>query len=152
MNLGEVQINGIDLSTEGKANIFDKTDLYLGASFTYQKAVDKTNKVKITYNHQIPYTPKYSGSVRALIELFAIDLSYTLIWSGKRYSNSYNSKEYALKGYTDHAISVSKDIVSNLGILEVGLEVLNLTNKNYEIVRNYPMPGRSFRGKISINY
>lgn len=152
MNLGEVQINGIDLSTEGKANIFDKTDLYLGASFTYQKAVDKTNKDKITYNHQIPYTPKYSGSVRALIELFAIDLSYTLIWSGKRYSNSYNSKEYALKGYTDHAISVSKDIVSYLGILEVGLEVLNLTNKNYEIVRNYPMPGRSFRGKISINY
>ena len=34
----------------------------------------------------------------------------------------------------------------------VAVEVLNVADKNYEIVKNFPMPGRSFRVTVGINY
>ncbi len=152
MNLGKVHINGIDVSTESAIVISENRKLHIGTSYTYQKALDKTNKDKNTYNHQIPYSPVHSGSIRSLIDLSFIDISYTLIWSGKRYSNSYNSKEFMLNGYSDHALSVSKEISTKFGLIDLSIEALNLANKNYEIVRNYPMPGRSFRGHITLNF
>jgi vitamin B12 transporter len=32
----------------------------------------------------------------------------------------------------------------------MGIEILNLMNKNYEIVKNFPMPGRSFRIELIV--
>ena len=32
------------------------------------------------------------------------------------------------------------------------VEALNLLDKNYEIIKNFPMPGRSLRVTVGINY
>ena len=150
--MGKVHINGIDISAESNINITNIADLLLGLSYTYQDAIDKTDRNKITWNHQIPYTPKHSGSSRALINLPWLDISYTLIWSGQRYSNAYNSKEFRVNGYTDHSISLSKIIKAGKDSINLSFEILNLANNNYEIILNYPMPGRSYRWNISYNF
>lgn len=152
LNMGKVHINGIDISAESNINITNIADLLLGLSYTYQDAIDKTDRNKITWNHQIPYTPKHSGSSRALINLPWLDISYTLIWSGQRYSNAYNSKEFRVNGYTDHSISLSKIIKAGKDSINLSFEILNLANNNYEIILNYPMPGRSYRWNISYNF
>ncbi|HLW10987.1 MAG TPA: hypothetical protein VKX35_11330, partial [Fermentimonas sp.] len=69
-----------------------------------------------------------------------------------RYTNAYNSNEFKLKGYTDHSVSISKDFKTNFIAYKVSLEALNITNKNYEIVKNYPMPGRTIRININMNF
>ncbi|MPM57832.1 hypothetical protein SDC9_104655 [bioreactor metagenome] len=60
--------------------------------------------------------------------------------------------ENRLSGYADHGISLSKSVEIKHNRIGLSVEALNLGNKNYEIVRNFPMPGRSFRGTISINF
>jgi outer membrane cobalamin receptor len=124
----------------------------VAGSYTFQSALDKTDVEGSTYNHQIAYTPRHSGSGRAVLHLPLLDVTYTLLWSGKRYSNGYNSEEFSMSGYTDHGLSISKSISSRFGVIDLQLEVLNLLGKNYEIVRNYPMPGRSFRINASLNF
>jgi len=57
-----------------------------------------------------------------------------------------------MSGYADHSLSVSKGFPIRFGTVDLQLEALNLLNRNYEIVRNYPMPGRSYRMNISINF
>ena len=152
MNLGEVHINGVDISSESIYNISQKSNMLLGISYTYQKAVDKTNSKKITYNHQIPYTPRHSGSLRTVFELSSLKLSYNLLWSGNRFTNGYNIDEYKLKGYTDHSASLSKDFITSKNLYTVGIEALNILNKNYEIIKNYPMAGRTIRINLIMNF
>ncbi|WP_294083919.1 TonB-dependent receptor plug domain-containing protein [Proteiniphilum sp. UBA5384] len=152
INVGKVIITGMDLSVEGTITFTEQVRLRMGGNYTFQSALDKTNPDKNTYNHQIAYTPRHSGSGRAVIQLPRVDIAYTLLWSGERYYNNYNSKEFLMKGYSDHALSVSKDFRTRLGKIDLQLEVLNLLDKNYQIVRNYPMPGRSFRINASFNF
>jgi outer membrane cobalamin receptor len=152
MNLGEVHINGVDISSENLYRISPELNMLLGISYTYQSAVDKTNPDKINYNHQIPYTPRHSGTARAVFDISSFKLSYNLLWSGIRYSNGYNISDYQLSGYTDHSVSVSKEfkLMSNKDM--VSLEALNIFNKNYEIIKYYPMAGRTIRVIIIMNF
>lgn len=152
VNLGKVIITGLDLSAEGNIHLSKTSNLLLGVNYTYQSALDKTDPSKSTYNHQIIYTPRHSGSARAVLHLPWFDMAYTLLWSGERYSNGYNSNEFLMNRYTDHALSATKVLSSRFGEIKLQLEALNLLDNNYEIVRNYPMPGRSFRINTSINF
>ena len=152
MNFGLVKIQGADFSAEGAINVTKKADVVIGATYTYQEAVDKTDSDKNTYNHQIPYTPKHSGSARAAVEMPWFNIAYSMLWSGERYYNAHNSNRYLLKGYTDHTLSVSKSWQTILGKIEANAEALNILNKNYQIVHNYPMPGRSYRITITLNF
>lgn len=152
INLGKVIITGMDFTTEGSIDLSGSARLLVAGSYTFQSALDKTDAEGSTYNHQIAYTPRHSGSGRAVLHLPRLDVTYTLLWSGERYSNGYNSNEFRISGYTDHGLSVSKSLSSRFGVIDLQLEVLNLLGKNYEIVRNYPMPGRSFRINTSFNF
>lgn len=152
LNMGKVHINGIDLSAESTIKVTHNIPLLLGVSYTFQQAIDKTDPNKSTWNHQIPYTPRHSGSSRVLFQLPWLNISYTLIWSGERYSNAYNSNEFRVKGYADHSVSLSKSIKTGNSSLDLGFEVLNLADKNYQVILNYPMPGRSYRWNISYNF
>lgn len=152
MNFGKVEINGVDATIESAISINRKANLLLSASYTYQKALDKTDADKSTYNHQLPYTPVNSGSARAAIETKWIDFAYSLLWSGERYYNAYNATQYLMKGYYDHGVTLSKVLNTKIGELTLSIEGINLLNKNYQIVRNFPMPGRSYRANIILNF
>lgn len=152
INVGRVIINGADLSLESVTALTEKMMLHAGVSYSWQSALDRTDRQQVNYGHQLPYTPRHSGSARAALEVSQLQLAYTLIWSGERYSNGYNDTAYRMQGYADHGISLQRTFPTRFGIFSVSGEALNLSNRNYEIVRNYPMPGRSYRITISIHY
>lgn len=152
MNFGKVEINGIDATIESAIIINKKANLLLSASYTYQNAVDKTDKDKSTYNNQIPYTPNHSGSARAALETKWVDFAYSLLWSGSRYSNASNSERYFMEGYYDHGVTIAKELDTKIGKLTLSVEGINLLNKNYQIVQNFPMPGRSYRANIILKF
>ncbi|MDO5524093.1 MAG: TonB-dependent receptor plug domain-containing protein [Bacteroidia bacterium] len=152
MNLGAVKINGLDVSAEGIIKLQNTGNLVVGATYTLQRAMDVTDSEKITYKHQLPYTPKHSGSARATLETSWFHVAYAVLWSGQRFSNRYNGNEFRMSGYSDHSVSVAKSLNTRFGKADLSVEALNLAGKNYEIVRNYPMPGRSFRANLSLNF
>ncbi len=152
LNLGKVEITGLDLNAETKINLIEKINLVVGGTYTYQKAIDVTEKGNSTYGHQIPYTPRTSGSGRLALETVWFDLGYSVLWSGKRYALFQNYAENRLPGYSDHSLSASKDIYLKNKLLSFNLEVLNILNENYAIVKWFPMPGRSVRATISYKF
>ena len=152
VNVGKVIINGADLSIEGSTAVTDKVMLHAGSSYTWQQATDRTDPQQVNYGHQLAYTPRHSGSVRAAFELDQLQISYTLIWSGVRYNNGYNDTPYRMRGYADHGLSIVRSFSTRMGNIALSGEALNLGNKNYEIVRNYPMPGRSYRITLIIHF
>ena len=89
-----------------------------------------------------------SGSAKAGMQTPWFNVNYTMIWSGHRYALGQNFKENRVEGFADHGISLSRDIYTAYGVFSTNLEALNLLNKNYEVVRFFPMPGRSFRATL----
>lgn len=152
LNYGKVSINGIDIASEGSFLLYENSRLTLSYAHTYQRALNVTHPQDRDYKHQIPYTPRVSGSGRATIETKCGNINYSMLWSGHRYAVNQNYAENRVRGYIDHNISVSKSIKLKAGILTGNVEMLNLLNKNYEVVRFFPMPGRTFRVNISYKF
>lgn len=148
LNYGKVSINGIDFTGEVSLKPHSKVMILLGASYTYNRALNVTDPNSSDYKHQIPYTPRISGSGRASLQTPWFDINYSLIWSGHRYAVNQNYAENRVEGFFDHSISASHDFLIKQHVLGINLECLNLTNKNYAIVRYFPMPGRSWRATV----
>lgn len=156
-NLGSVEIKGIDATASIALQPWENIRINLSGNYTYQRALDVTNsdldsEEGRTYKHQIAYTPRVSGSGQAGIETPWVNLSYSFLFSGKRYQQGENIAENRLDSYSDHSISASRSFKIMKTNTSVSVEVLNIADKNYEIIRNFPMPGRSVRATISIRY
>ncbi|MDR3652638.1 MAG: TonB-dependent receptor [Paludibacter sp.] len=152
INYGKVAINGIDLTAETTFQPWKKIGVVLGTNYTYQRALNVTDPTDRDYNNQIPYTPRVSGSANAGIETPWVNISYSLLWSGHRYAVNQNYAENRLPAYADHSISANRSFKVKDKLIHINLEVLNLLNSNYEIVRWFPMPGRSFRATVSVKF
>lgn len=151
VNLGKVNINGIDLTAETTVQFKKDIHLVLGYTHTYQRALNVTDpNDDRTYLHQLPYTPRVSGSGKAALETSLINVSYSVLWSGHRYAGFQNYTENRLPGYTDHNISLSREFHYKAIKIYTSLEALNFLNQNYSIIRFFPMPGRSFRISFSL--
>ena len=114
------------------------------------QAEDVTDRNSKTWRNQIIYTPRHSGSGNLTLETPWVNVSYNLTYASERYTLAQNLPEYRIAPYTDHGISLSHTFTWKHHRLRIQADALNLSNKNYEIIRFYPMPGRNY--KISINY
>lgn len=153
LNFGKVEINGVDANLLFDYKIIKDLSVSLSGSYTYQRAVDKTDRESKTYLHQIPYTPRHSGSFSIMVNTTWFELGYTMIAAGKRYALQQNVPANELPAYTDHSLTLGHDFDIK-GKLTIGVkaELLNLADKHYEIIRNYPMQGRSFRMSLHIKW
>ena len=148
INLGKVSITGVDAQSKMDIKAYKYIDFELILNYTFQHAIDRTDESSKTYKHQIPYTPKHSGSGIFAIMTKWINFSYSLLYSGERYILGQNIMENYLEPYFDHSIALFRNFKFKNIQLTLRAECLNLSNKNYEIIKNYPMIGRQFQGKI----
>ena len=121
-------------------------------NFSYQDAIDVTDPEDKNYRDQIPYTPKYSGSASATLLNPWANITYSVIASGRRYALPQNIDENRIDGYAEQTVSVNREFSVGKTSLFVQGEIVNLTDKNYDIIQYYPMPGRSWRLSIRFNY
>ena len=149
LNYGRVSITGLDFTGDLEVAPCSDLTITLGATYTYNRALNVTNPADRDYRHQIPYTPRISGSGKAGIKTPWFSINYSLVWSGHRYAVNQNYKENRVEGYFDHSLSASHEFkIKNEHKIGVNIECLNLTNVNYCVVRYFPMPGRSWRGTL----
>ena len=150
LNLGLVDIRGIDLT--GLLTINPYKDLYLTVrgQYTFQRAIDITNPADNYYRDQIPYIPRHSGSAVVNAQWRGWGLNYSWIYVGERYNQQENIRyNYTQPWYTSD-ISVSKDFKLGRVSLRGLIEVNNLLSQDYDVILNYPMPKRNYRLTITV--
>ena len=150
MNIGEVHITGVDVTAQ--LSMLLPYDIAINGqlNYTYQTAQDYSDPTDCldeagTYKGQIAYIPWHSGSTILNAAWRGIGLNYSFIYVGERYHNSSNiPANYEQPWYT-HDLSASYAFnVGKVG-LKATLEVNNLLNQQYEVIMNYPMPGRNYK-------
>lgn len=143
VNFGNAETKGIDATVATQLTLTRGIGLTASGTLTMQDAKDKTEG-SLTYNGQLPYTPKTSYGLSAMLTTPWINIGYSAMGQGKRYALAQNTREYQLDAYLEHSLSLSRQMdISRVGKLALQLTLHNLTNKQYEIIKYYPMPGRS---------
>jgi vitamin B12 transporter len=149
-NLGKVDIKGIDVGFKTQTKQYNNWSGSFSANYTYQQALDVSDPGNSNYQQQIPYTPKHTLALNAGINYKQAGVYFNHILSSKRYYIGNNLPEYLVPGYSVSDASVVYRFLSNKMPLQTSFEINNLLNKNYSIIRSYPMPGRSYRLSIQI--
>jgi outer membrane cobalamin receptor len=157
MNLGYVEIRGIDFSTQIVWKLPAGIRITTNLNYTFQKAQDFTDKNSEWYGGQIAYIPWHSGSAIVNVQWLTWDLNYSFIYVGERYHNSANIPVNHEQPWYTHDLTFGKSFhiyrrnevhsVSTTGgvRLKISAEINNLLNQYYDVILNYPMPGRNFK-------
>ena len=150
VNFGKAEIKGIDATMGTEVDIAKGYSIVANGSLTWQEAKDKTEG-NATYGSQLPYTPKVSGGLSVMLLTPWANVGYSATGQGKRYSMAQNTREYQLDGYMEHSLSLSRDFLLGDNMLRLQLTVNNITDKQYEIIKYYPMPGRSVTASATLD-
>jgi outer membrane cobalamin receptor len=152
MNFGKVDITGVDVTLRTELPFGKHLSLEASGNYTYQKAIDTTDPNSKSYRNQLPYTPKHSGNASLLLHTPWLNVGYTLTAVSERYMLPQNIRENRIEGYAEHTLSASRRFTLKHCTLNLRAELVNLTNEQYDIIKYYPMPGRSFRVTGSIQF
>lgn len=145
-NIGRVEATGVDLLGE-IAYHHREWNSRLSLKYTGQNALDKTAGSD-SYNQPISYVCKHNFSLSA-------DSSYKrwttqIVWN---YRDGRRDSIGDLPAWNTLNITVSKSFHLHKGPeVQAHISGKNLLDCRYEIVRDYPMPGRSIIGGISIKF
>ncbi len=153
MNIGRVKIKGLDVSTQTVWMPAKDWMLALTVNYTYQRAQDYSDPTDNdpeagTWGGQIAYIPWHSGSAIAGITHRGWGLNYSFIYVGERYHNSSNIRANHEEPWYTHDLSLMRDFNVGGTKATVAIECNNVLNQQYDVVLNYPMPGRNWKMKL----
>ncbi len=151
MNIGKADIKGLDVNAEITGRMNENISWFTRVAYTLQNARDITNKSATNYKDKLPYTPIHSGSAIASINYKNWTAGYNILFSDSRYVLGENNPANKLKGWQTQDIYIIKKIAFKNIQSSIKIELNNLANQRYDVIRYYPMPGRNYKISIQFN-
>lgn len=148
LNLGKVHIKGVDAMAEVGLEPAKDWKVTARLQYTYQDARDVTDPNTSYYKDQIPYIPWNSGSAILGLSWRELDLAYSFIYSGERYSQQENILYNHLQPWYTHDMSVAYHARK----WSTRLDVNNIFSQDYDVILNYPMPKRNYMLTLEYNF
>ncbi|MFO7841874.1 MAG: TonB-dependent receptor plug domain-containing protein, partial [Fidelibacterota bacterium] len=145
-NVDEALIEGVENGL--RLDIIDaflRTDL----NYTYLHAVNLSENPN-EYGKQLVYRPKHSFNFSLLGIYRNFSLQYKFNYTSKRYINRTNVELNALPAYSvSDLIFTFSPRIRDLDI-DLNMQIKNLFNADYRIMKNLPMPGREYRMSVEV--
>jgi vitamin B12 transporter len=147
-NIGVVSIKGIEIQGQMQITPLNNLKVNYSANYTYQEATDITDKSSPTYNMQVAYIPYevFSSTLSFLYK--KITISGNTLFNGYRYVLGENIYENMLPSWWITDLTAQYDFSIFNKPFKLKGEINNLFNKQYEVIKSFPMPGRAFNLSI----
>ena len=150
-NLGRVEVKGLDVNMQSSWQLNKDLSLNAGLSYTYQQARD-SDPASTTYKEQIPYVPLHNITFLASVAYKNFAMNYSYLYTGERYDQSANIAVNYVQPFYTHDLAIHYNAMIQKRKIKVSAELNNLLNQPYEVITNYPMPGRSYRFSLTYDY
>jgi len=150
INVGKVRVLGTNLNAHATYRLGANHQLLFSGNYTYQQTEDRTTTESPYYGNQIAYMPKHSGSIALGWENPWVSLSLHGSGISSRWANNQHFEGTDMDGYWDTGLTAYHTFRWGTQQLEARFDLKNLFDAQYEIVRFYPMPGRSWQ--VSLKY
>lgn len=152
LNIGEVQIKGLDISARFNLKEIKKVNISGMISYTFQEALDVSIKSSSLYKTQLPYVPEHSGSSNINLDYSKFSFSYNIIFSGNRYRLGEPVMDNLVLGFATQDVSIGYHSSIKSYKFLIRAMINNLSNNNYEVIKYYPMPGINYRLSVSVSF
>ena len=150
VNLDKVRSYGLDATMRASRQVAEGHQVAVAGSYSYQRVEDRNNPDATTYGYQVAYMPRHQGSLSVSYENPWVNVSLHGTSISSRWPNNNHYEGTLIAGYTDCGATLWRQFRWHRHQLEARFDLKNVFDKQYEIVANYPMPGRNYQ--ISINY
>lgn len=150
VNIGKVKVLGFDATANLSYKFSDRHSLIFTTSYSLQSAKNRTNPDSPYYGYQIAYTPLHSGSVSLCYENPWVNVTLHGTGMSSRSANNEHYEDSNIPEFFDTGITLFRSFKVLKNEITLKGDIKNLFNKQYEIVKAYPMPGISYQ--FSINY
>lgn len=145
-NIGKVQALGADVLA-GFEYASGPWKISSSVRYGWQRALDKTPD-SYTFDQQIPYVARNSVGIQAAAS-----------WKGWGLDAAYQQRAGRQDGtgelpdWTTIDVGFGKEFsLGKAGFLGVTVRARNILDCHYQVIRDYPMPGRSFIGGIQYRF
>lgn len=153
VNMGLVNIWGTDVTLHSTFRPAERHLLLLHTNYSWQKATDRTDPTSRSYGKQPAYMPQHTLGASLAWENPWANLSISLTALSERWSTNEHAAGTLLPAYAEWGVGAYREVKLPRGVrLNLRADVLNLFNKQYEIVRRYPMPGRHWKVGATIAF
>lgn len=150
LNVDKVSIAGLDLAASVKFRLAAKTSLTLAGSYSFQNALNRTDKEHVTYNHQVAYIPKHAANSSLGIDVYGASIYWLSYFTGDRFHLNENNLFNKLESFWYSDLTLGYRIrLNNKHQLQINFVIGNIADVQYEVVRSFPMVGRNYNIKIS---
>ncbi len=150
VNVGKVQVFGLDAMLRGVQHFTDRQRLTVTAGYSYQRVQNMVSSESPHYKKQIAYMPEHSASASVGYEHPWLNGAVHCVAVSERWANNEHYEGTCIDGYYDVGLTLWREFRIGRNQIEARFDLKNVFDRQYEIVSHYPMPGRSYQ--ISINY
>lgn len=147
-NVERVSSSGADATLECRIEPRISHRVMLSATYAYLRAADRSLPGSTGYGHQLAYTPRHSASASLAYDGPQGLVCLHLTAASARWSTTEHTPTTRLPGYAVAGVSLSRPFTLGRVRMEAGFDVTNILNKDYAVVRRYPMPGRAWQLRL----
>ena len=145
-NIGQTHSSGLECTFQDNISI---SNLHIRAAYSYRKVVDNSVD-SFTKGKQLPYTPKHQASSSISYHFPSYFFGLSINYTGTRYSLPDNNRDSELSDFFLLSVFAEKQTLLFDITTIVRLDIRNVLNTRYEMIDNYPLPGFSLLGSISM--
>ncbi len=152
LNVGKVQIFGVDLMLRKNWRLSNKLELDASTNYAFQQVQDISDEKATTYKNQLAYFPVHT--LQSEISLLwnnrtGIFISNSTI--SKRFVLNENTSSNELQGFSTFDLTCYYKMNSyKKNKLKLSMTVKNLANTPYQYISYFVMPGRNYL--MTLNY
>lgn len=153
INLGKATAKGVDVTASLTQRLAKGHTLLFSANWSWQRVLNHTDKASPYYGNQPAYIPVNSGAASLTWENPWVNLSVSGTAVSSRWTTSEHYAGTRVGGYADFNVGLYRTI--NLGSrhsLDLRADLRNVLNRQYEIIKLYPMPRFNYMASIAWNF
>jgi outer membrane receptor protein involved in Fe transport len=104
------------------------------------------------YNKLLPYFPQETIGIFMMFKLYNFVFIQKLNYNSFTYSLWSNDINSVIAPYLTYDIAVSSALKIVYFTIYPRIDIVNLFDERFSVIKNYPMPGRMYRFSINMNY
>ena len=142
----------VNLKLENESDYTSKrfiAALYLSYTYTKTTSLNVISSNDNSIGKQLIYVPIHNASATIQIQYWGFYIRSINSFSSRRYTTTDNSQ--SLAGFYLCHIEAGKDFNFNKQRAGISFRINNITDNQYQVVEQIPMPGRSYEVTIKLN-
>ena len=151
-NMDKARAFGVDVTASATFNIARRQSLVFAGNYSWQRVQPRTSPTDPDYNKQVAYTPVHSGAASLSWENPWVDVVVHTTGASDRYGTSSNLPITRIKGYMEMGAALIRSFKIKRNTIDLRFDLTNILDTQYEIVGNYPMPGRAWKFTVTYKY